>query len=102
MIEFASMEYDKNFVKKVAKHAKLQLTDEEIEKFTPQLAEIINYVEKLSELDVSNVEPTSHVISEIKNRFQTANTNSQHLDIDDALRNVPKKDGRYVITEAVL
>lgn len=102
MIKFTHMEYDKDFVRKAAKLAKLELTDDETSKFAPQLAEIIGYVEKLAEVDVSNIEPTSHVIAEIKNRFQTAQVDSQHLDIDDVLRNAHKKAGRHIVTEVVL
>jgi aspartyl-tRNA(Asn)/glutamyl-tRNA(Gln) amidotransferase subunit C len=96
------MDHDKELVMKAAKLAKLSLTEKEIDVFAPQLKEIIKYVEKLNEVDVSNIEPTSHAISEIKNRFQDVNVDSQHLDISDALKNASKKDGRYFITEAVL
>lgn len=42
----------------VAKLAKLNLTDAEIEKFTPQLSSVIDYFSELSEVD-TNIEPTS-------------------------------------------
>jgi aspartyl-tRNA(Asn)/glutamyl-tRNA(Gln) amidotransferase subunit C len=96
------MEYDKEFVKKAAKLAKLSLTDDEIDRFAPQLNEIIKYVEVLEKVDTSKVEPTSHVIADIKNRFQEVAINSQHLEIEDALKNAPKKNGRHITTEAVL
>lgn len=44
----------------VAHLARLKLTDEEKEKFGMQLTTILNYMEKLRELDVTGVEPTSH------------------------------------------
>ena len=44
-------------VKKVAKLAHLEITDAEVELYTPQLAEIVKYVEQLNELDTENVEP---------------------------------------------
>ncbi len=43
-------------VKKVASLAHLEITDEEIEIYTPQLHEIVAYVEQLNELDTSDVE----------------------------------------------
>lgn len=49
----------KSDVLHVAKLAKLNLTDDEIKKFTPQLSKIIDYVSELSEVDTNNVEPTS-------------------------------------------
>ena len=100
--KICGMEYDKDFVKKAAKLAKLSLTDEEIEKFAPQLNEIIKYVEILEKVDTTTVEPTSHVIADIKNRFQSVELNAQHLDIDDVLKNAPRKNDRHITTEAVL
>ena len=44
-------------VKKVATLAHLQITDEEVALYTPQMAEIVNYVEQLNELDTDSVEP---------------------------------------------
>ncbi len=43
-------------VKKVAKLAHLEITEEEIELYTPQMANIVSYVEQLNELDTENVE----------------------------------------------
>lgn len=47
----------------IAKLARLSLTDEERELFNEQIQSILDYVEKLNELDTDEVEPTSHVIS---------------------------------------
>ena len=44
-------------VRKVAKLAHLEITDEEVELYTPQMAEIVKYVEQLNELNTENVEP---------------------------------------------
>ncbi|MDF7808685.1 Asp-tRNA(Asn)/Glu-tRNA(Gln) amidotransferase subunit GatC [Pontiellaceae bacterium B12219] len=46
----------------VAKLACIDLTDEEKTLFQGQLDQVLNYVEQLNELDVSNVEPTAHAI----------------------------------------
>lgn len=43
----------------VAKLAKLDLTDSEIEKFLPQLDEVINFISQLNEVNTDGVEPTS-------------------------------------------
>ncbi len=50
----------KEEVKHIAKLARLGLTGKEIEKFQKELSSILDYVEKLKEVDVSRVEPTSH------------------------------------------
>ena len=44
----------------VARLARLELTDDEIDKFTEQLSAILEAVAKVSELDLSDVEPTAH------------------------------------------
>jgi aspartyl-tRNA(Asn)/glutamyl-tRNA(Gln) amidotransferase subunit C len=44
-------------VKKVATLAHLEITDEEVALYTPQMAEIVKYVEQLNELDTKNIEP---------------------------------------------
>ena len=44
-------------VRKVATLAHLEITDEEVAMYTPQMAEIVKYVEQLNELDTENVEP---------------------------------------------
>ena len=44
-------------IEKVAQLAQLELDEEELKTFGPQLTEIVNYVEQLNELDTSNVEP---------------------------------------------
>lgn len=44
-------------VRKVATLAHLEITDEEVALYTPQMAEIVKYVEQLNELDTDNVEP---------------------------------------------
>ena len=49
-------------VKHVAKLARLELTEEEKEKFTGQLGAVLEYVNQMNEVDTSNVEPMAHAI----------------------------------------
>jgi aspartyl-tRNA(Asn)/glutamyl-tRNA(Gln) amidotransferase subunit C len=44
-------------IKKVADLAHLELAEEELKTFGPQMTEIVNYVEQLNELDTTNIEP---------------------------------------------
>lgn len=44
-------------VKKVATLAHLEISEEEVALYTPQMAEIVKYVEQLNELDTTDVEP---------------------------------------------
>mgnify|MGYP000808887304 FL=1 len=54
-----------NEVKHVASLAKLEFTDEELQKFTGQMDEIINMVEQLGEVDTTDVPVTSTVTEEV-------------------------------------
>jgi len=56
------MKITREDVLRVAQLAHLELTPEEVELYRGQLDEILNYVGKLEELDVSNVEPMAQVL----------------------------------------
>ena len=46
----------------MARLARLRLTDEEVERMSDELSSILEHVERINELDLDGVEPTSHVI----------------------------------------
>jgi aspartyl-tRNA(Asn)/glutamyl-tRNA(Gln) amidotransferase subunit C len=46
----------------VARLARLRLTDEEIERMSGDLSSVLDHIEKIGELDLDDVEPTSHVV----------------------------------------
>ena len=48
---------------RVARLARLRLNDEEVERMASELSGILDHVERISELDLDGVEPTSHVIA---------------------------------------
>jgi aspartyl-tRNA(Asn)/glutamyl-tRNA(Gln) amidotransferase subunit C len=54
---------DREQVLHVAKLARLRLTDDEIERMAGELSGILEHVDRISELELENVEPTSHVIA---------------------------------------
>ena len=53
---------DRDQVLHVARLARLKLTDEETERMAGELSGILEHVDRISELDLEGVEPTSHVI----------------------------------------
>jgi aspartyl-tRNA(Asn)/glutamyl-tRNA(Gln) amidotransferase subunit C len=53
---------DREQVLHVARLARLGLTEEEVEAMSGELSTILDHVDKISELDLEGVEPTSHVI----------------------------------------
>ena len=53
---------DRAQVLHVARLARLALTDEEIERMAAELSNVLDHIEKIGELDLAGVAPTSHVI----------------------------------------
>ena len=53
---------DRDQVLHVAKLARLRLSDEEVERMTGELSKILEHVERMDQLDLDGVEPTSHVV----------------------------------------
>ena len=68
----------------VAKLAKLDLSEAEIEKFTPQHSKIIDYIGELSEVDTNGVEPTSQTTG-LENVFRDDEVHESSLDQTSAL-----------------
>ncbi len=76
-------------VEHIAHLARLALSAEEAEKFGRQLGSILTYVEKLGELDTSDIEPTSHTLP-IDNVMREDAVRPS-LPKDDALANAPDR-----------
>ena len=93
----ASAEID---VKYVAHLARLALTPDEEKKLGAQLGHILGYIEKLRELDVSNVEPTAHAVPMVN--ITRADEVRPSLPHDEALRNAPKQaNGLFIVPKIV-
>jgi len=54
---------DESLTLRVANLARLELTPEEVQKFIPQLQQVLSYIEQLSEVNVSGVEPLTHPLT---------------------------------------
>ena len=94
------MSVTKKDVEYIANLARLSFNDEELENFTHELNEILNYVEKLNELDTENIEPLSHPI-ENKNVFR-ADEVKPSIDREDALKNAPEKTEEFFVVPKVI
>jgi aspartyl-tRNA(Asn)/glutamyl-tRNA(Gln) amidotransferase subunit C len=87
------MAVTKKDVEKIAELAQLKFSEEELDSFTPQMNEILNYMEKLNELDTENVEPLSHPVEQI-NVFREDELKPS-ITTEDVLKNAPAKDEQY-------
>ena len=87
-------------LKYVAHLARLALTSDEEVKLTAQLSNILGYIEKLRELDVSGVEPTAHAVPMVN--ITRADEIRPSLAHEDALRNAPRQaNGLFIVPKIV-
>jgi aspartyl-tRNA(Asn)/glutamyl-tRNA(Gln) amidotransferase subunit C len=87
-------------VKYVAHLARIALTPDEQEKFGAQLSNILGYIEKLNQLDVSRVEPTAHAVP-LVNVFRPDEVRPS-LPNAEALRNAPASaNGLFMVPKIV-
>jgi aspartyl-tRNA(Asn)/glutamyl-tRNA(Gln) amidotransferase subunit C len=87
-------------IKYVAHLARIALTAEEEQKFGAQLTHILGYVEKLNQLDVSNVEPMAHAVP-LVNVFRPDEIKPS-LSKEEALRNAPAKANGLFLTPKIV
>ncbi len=87
-------------IKYVAHLARIALTPEEETKLAAQLGNILGYIEKLRELDVSGVEPTAHAVPMVN--ITRADEVRESLSHEDALRNAPRQaNGLFIVPKIV-
>ena len=94
------MKITKEEVLYVADLARLDLNEASIDKFAGQIGNILEYVDKLNEVDTEGIRPTSHAIS-LTNAFRD-DQQSQSLDRERALGNAPdQEDGNFVVPKVI-
>lgn len=94
------MKITKEEVLYVADLARLNLDEAAIDKFAGQIGDILDYVDKLNEVDTDGVQPTSHAIS-LTNAFREDEPR-EHLAREKALANAPEaEDGNFVVPKVV-
>jgi len=91
---------DREQVHKVALLARLELTPEEEEQFTTQLGNILDYVEQLSELDVSDVPPTTRAI-DVSNVTREDEL-KPYPERDAILNSAPEQEGEFFKVPKIL
>lgn len=94
------MKFTDETVDYVAKLARLALTKEEKIAFATELTGIVEYVEKLNELDISEIVPTAHILP-IKNVLREDEAKSEYSR-EENLKNAPnRKDGCFQVPRVV-
>ncbi len=91
---------DREQVRKVALLARLELTPEEEEQFTTQLGSILDYVEQLNELDVTDVPPTTRAI-DVSNITRKDDL-QPYPDREAILSSAPEQEGEFFKVPKIL
>ena len=94
------MAVDQNTVRRVARLARIKLSDEEVMAFESELNTILHWIEQLNEVDVAGVEPMTSVIHmDMKKRDD--NVTEGEIP-DEVLANAPATQGQYFVVPKVV
>ena len=84
----------------IANLARIELTDEEKEKFRSQFGDILKYFEKLNQVDVEGVEPTAHAFA--RHNVWDEDEVRPGFTADEALSNAPARRHDQVVVPRVI
>ncbi len=87
-------------VAKVAKLARLELTDEKIAQYSAQLDDILGYMDKLAELDTASVEPMYTPVDHTT--VLREDEVKKLVPREDILKNAPETDGAFFIVPRIV
>ncbi len=94
------MAFSDDDIRKLARLARLELTEEEVQTLGPQLERILGFVEQLAELDTEGVEPMTTAL-DVTNRW-AADCVQPSLSREAALANAPLADDECFLVPPVL
>ncbi len=79
---------------------RINMTDEEVEIMRDQMADILDSIEILSQVDTDGVEPTGHSVD--LDSVMREDISSDSIPLEDALSNAPLVEGNFIRVRAVL
>lgn len=94
------MAIDKKTVEHVAHLARIELKNQELEKFSQQLQGILDFIDKLKELEIKDIPPTSHILP-ISNVLRE-DVSRESLLPEKALLNSPNKQAGFFAVPKVI
>lgn len=87
-------------IKQIALLARLQLTEDEVEEFTPQIDQILGHFQRLQALDTADVPPTSHAIG--MTNVWREDRSRPSLPTPEVVANAPDaEDGLFIVPRIV-
>ena len=84
----------------VAKLAKLNLSEDEMQALIPQMGDIIDFANTISQLDTEGVEPTNHILK-VQNVMRKDEVKESYAR-EDIIRNAPAKEAGCIIVPNVV
>ena len=94
------MKISRDTVLHVAELSRLEFKDEELDRFTRQLENILGYIDLLSKLDTSDVKPTYHVL-ELSTPLRKDIVNPW-LNLEEAMENAPLREDEFYAVPKVI
>lgn len=94
------MQVDENTVRRIARLARIKITDEEAKSLETELSQILNWVEQLGEVDTSNIEPMTRVVAQKLRQREDRVTDGEIA--DDIVKNAPVVDDHYFVVPKVV
>ena len=94
------MKINRDVLDKIAHLARLEFDEKDAGKMMKDMTAIVNWVEKLNEVDTEGVEPLTTMSHEINSLRE--DEVKPHLDHEEAVKNAPKKDSDYFRVPKVL
>jgi aspartyl-tRNA(Asn)/glutamyl-tRNA(Gln) amidotransferase subunit C len=91
---------DRETVLNVAKLSRLELTEKEIELYSKQLGDILDFIEKLNELDTENVPPFYELID--RETPMREDIPEESLPREEALKNAPQQERGFFVVPRVI
>jgi aspartyl-tRNA(Asn)/glutamyl-tRNA(Gln) amidotransferase subunit C len=88
-------------VQHIARLARVGLSEDDIAKFSEQLSEILDYFDRLRQVDSEDVPPTAHTLP-LHNVWREVDEPEPPLDKEEVLANAPVRDGDYCRVKVIL
>jgi len=94
------MAISRETIEYVANLSRIQLGEDELKKFSDQLAAILDFIDKLKNADISNVSPTSHILP--LSNILREDAPKESLSASQALANAPQeRNNFYIVPKAI-
>lgn len=94
------MQVDDKAVRRIARLARIKITDDEAKGLESELTGILTWVEQLSEIDTSGIEPMTRVVAQELTQRQDVVTDGGIA--DDIVKNAPMVEDHYFVVPKVI